>query len=356
MATDRAKLGRIDSAEADLNNLLSSAHRNATLYFHYPCFDGLVSAAITWEFLEQWAHWRIEELCPVNYDQSPTWTHRNLGSTSAVVDFLFHPKATLWADHHPTGISAKYSNQTDDNSPKNKWRAYDPTSRSCAELLWRNVGATLHHARRFDEMVFWATKIDSAAYDSVEEALFGDAPAIRISLSLILANGADYGTLLVQALRRGTLSDAASLPDVAERAKEAGRRIRKGLDEAGRHVRIEGDIAVLRAQQYPDVVISRYAPYYFYPNARYSIAMIESESGAKITAMRNPWMDFSSIPLGRIFQKYGGGGHERVGSVVIPQAKSNERRSLFERLLGDVQAHVQAKSMEEGHSLTGSAP
>ncbi len=49
----------------------------ATLYFHYPCFDGIVSAALAWEFLETQKGWRVGELCPVNYTVRNTWLAAN---------------------------------------------------------------------------------------------------------------------------------------------------------------------------------------------------------------------------------------------------------------------------------------
>lgn len=353
MASNQEKDMMLSSAKRELSKLRSSAHRNATLYFHYPCFDGLVSAAIAWEFLEQWAHWRIAEICPVNYDQKQTWANRELAPTSAVVDFLFHPKATLWADHHSTAFSSAHVQQS--NEPANdQWRAYDPGSRSCAALLWHNVAGSLQHLDRFGEMIFWADKIDSAAYDSVEEALFGNAPALRINLSLILADGPNYAKLIVEALRSGSLSDAARMPEVTSRAAEATERIKKGLEEVRRHIHLVGDIAVLEATQNEDVVISRYAPYHFCHRARYSIVMIESETGVKITAMRNPWMEFRSIELGALFQKYGGGGHQRIGSLVIPPARSEERSRIFADIIKDVQAQVAAQLPEGRPSLAGS--
>jgi nanoRNase/pAp phosphatase (c-di-AMP/oligoRNAs hydrolase) len=71
-------------------------------------------------------------------------------------------------------------------------------------------------------------------------------------------------------------------------------------------------------------MVSRYAPYLAYPRARYSVGVTSNGSGAKITAMRNPWMRFKSVPLGEIFRQYGGGGHQRVASVLVPRASDAE--------------------------------
>ncbi len=86
-----------------------------------------------------------------------------------------------------------------------------------------------------------------------------------------------------------------------------------------------------------DQVISRYAPYYFQPEARYSITVVRSEGVIRITAMRNPWRKFRSIPLGRAFAKFGGGGHERVGAVQLPAGRRNRVRDVVKSLLSEMQ-------------------
>src|ERR1700686_2228078 len=81
--------------------------KSATLYFHYPCFDGLVSGVLAWEFLERHKKWNITRFSPVNYPLRKSWLARKLHTPCAVVDFPYHPKAAFWADHHQTSLSAK---------------------------------------------------------------------------------------------------------------------------------------------------------------------------------------------------------------------------------------------------------
>ncbi|PYT29339.1 MAG: hypothetical protein DMG57_11975 [Acidobacteria bacterium] len=83
-------------------------------------------------------------------------------------------------------------------------------------------------------------------------------------------------------------------------------------------------------------MISRYAPYYFAPNARYSIAVVHSPDSIRITAMRNPWRKFRSIALGRAFAKFGGGGHERVGAVRLPVDQRERVHDVVQSLLSEM--------------------
>src|ERR1041385_5827378 len=191
--------------------------KNATLYFHYPCFDGIVSAALAWEFLEQRKDWSVDELCPVNYTVRNGWLASELKHPVAIVDFLYHPSADFWADHHATSMLTKEA-EADYQRRKESFPLYfNEQAGSCASLLFRILGPALASKSHFQEMVTWAEKIDSARYESVEEAVLGETPALKINRSIMLEPGADYARFLCQALRSHPLEHVAGLNEVKAR-------------------------------------------------------------------------------------------------------------------------------------------
>jgi len=314
--------------------------RNSTLYFHYPCFDGLVSAVLAWEFLETHEDWRITEFGPIDYKVRGSWLSNDLSKPAAIVDFLYHPLAEFWADHHQTSILTPAAQEDFERRKRQFHLFFDPRARSCASLLFRNLRRFLSHKPHFKEMVMWAEKIDSADYSSVMEAILGEAPALRIARTISAEDesGADYARFLLRELRDHDLSHVASLEEVKSRENRMRRNILNGLETVKAKLRLEkGDVAVFDARPKGDQVISRYAPFKFKPKARYSIAVVRSPDGIRITAMRNPWRKFRSIPLGRAFAKFGGGGHQRVGAVQLPADRHNRVRDVVNSLLSEMQ-------------------
>jgi hypothetical protein len=309
----------------------------ATLYFHYPCFDGLVSAALSWEFLEAQKGWSIGELCPVNYTVRNSWLASELKHPCAIVDFLYHPSADFWADHHATSMLTKEA-EADYQRRRAEFPLYfDEQAASCASLLSRRLGNALADKPHFREMVAWAEKIDSARYTSVEEAILGEAAALKINRSILFEPGADFARFLCQQLRDHSLEHVAALETVITRQDEVERRIRAGLKEVEKRIRMEpGAVATFEAEQGKDEMINRYSAYYFAPDARYSIGIIHSEEGTSVTAMRNPWREFPSVELGRIFAQFGGGGHQRVGSIFIPKNESQRIPDVVKSLLSQL--------------------
>lgn len=317
------------------------------LYFHSPCFDGIASAVVAGDFLESQLGWPKAVLCPVSYDRRATWLAEPLNLPAAVVDFLYHPGAEFWADHHVTTFLSRAvrSNFEKRRGPK---LIFDPAADSCAGLLWRHLSNAFGYQNpRFAQLVQWAEKIDAARYASVEEAIFPSTAALRISASLASGNAAEYSAFLVQQLRTASLETVASLPEVATRFEAIQALFKRGLDRFEKAASLTSGGIVVFDVDSRGAHVSRYAPYYFFPDARYSLGVVRLDKGAKITAMRNPWRDFPSVPLGKLFQKVGGGGHQRVGSVFLTEARLPRAKQLIRRLISDLR-HEEHMTAETG--------
>ena len=310
--------------------------RDACLYFHSPCFDGIVSAVLTLDFLEGSQNWTFNELRAVSYESRSSWLSKPLRKPFAVVDFLYHPDADFWADHHQTSF-LKPSLKEHYLSQKNPYHIYSSRSGSCAKLLWRVLnGRFKYRNKHFAELVKWADKIDSARYDSVEEAINGSSPAFNITRSLIVNNDPNYCAYLVRQLLQESLDEVGCLPKIVEMSNEAKALAQAGLDRLAKTVHLEeSDIAVFDVDS-SNVLINRYAPYHFFPNARYSVGMVRTPETIKITAMRNPWRHFPSVYLGKVFERFGGGGHRRVGSLLLKSTDAHEAEQLMKGLLREI--------------------
>src|SRR5438045_2123253 len=110
-------------------------NKSATLYFHYPCFDGLVSAVLAWEYLEVQKEWRIQEFSPANYKLRGRWLEDKLKKPCAIVDFLYHPRADFWADHHQTSMIAPEAEADFKRRRDHACLFFDDQVPSCATLL-----------------------------------------------------------------------------------------------------------------------------------------------------------------------------------------------------------------------------
>lgn len=299
---------------------------------------------LCWDFFAQRGEANVVRLHPVGYESKETWLSKPLPPHSAVVDFLFHPSAMFWVDHHPTTFLTE-SVREQFEATRSANVAYDNRSRSCAALLRKHLRKSFRYRNpKYDTLVDWADRIDSAAYRDVKEAVLAPTAALQISLSLAGAEP-EYCQRLVRQLRTQSISSVARSPYVQRRVRDAKASRRVSLRQFEKTVHLEDDIVVFDFDA-RNSSVSRYAPYYFYPKARYSIGLTRSGDGAKITAMRNPWRRFESVPMGPIFARYGGGGHQRVGSVILKGDANGKAQKILTELIAEIRDRDRAQTRQ----------
>jgi hypothetical protein len=283
-----------------------------TIHYHRD-FDGMVSAAILAHCLRpregevRWAG--------LNYDQRAGWDDFQAGRRFAIVDFHFHPRAEYWFDHHPTtfltpALRAQYE-------PSERW-SWDESSPSCPPLILRHArqhwGYTV--PERFEEMARWSDVIDAARFADVEQALFGDDPALRISRALAAAPEPNWSDSLVRDMLDGTLEELARRPDVERSWQRAARNRDLALRQFPPLVESTDERVVLYDASSNKIRRERFAAFFHHADALYSVGVIPTRSGYHVTCGQNPWNPPEDGPhIGAVMEAYAGGGHRTVGGA-----------------------------------------
>jgi hypothetical protein len=251
----------------------------------------------------------------INYDQRTDWQTFGTGSRFAIVDFHFHPRAEYWFDHHPTTFLNPELRPLYKRSERWVW---DESSPSCPPLV-------IAHARehwgyqpppRFEEMARWSNKIDAARYDDVEEAVFGDKPALRIARALTASPNNEWIDDLVGSLTSSDLAQVASRPDVEKVYQRAARNRDRALEQFPPTVESKIGRVLLYDASSHQIRRERFAPFYHHPDVHYAVGVIPTRAGFHVTAGENPWnASPADAHIGQIMEGYGGGGHKAVGGA-----------------------------------------
>ncbi len=281
-------------------------------------FDGMVSAAVLAEALASTRGETDLRLSSVNYDQRRDWPNFCEGLRFAVVDFHFHPRAEYWFDHHPTTFLDEALEQAYRQDERWSW---DPESPSCPPLILAHAARHWGYQppERFVEMARWSDVVDAARFESVDQALFGEEPALRINRALTASPEPDWSDALAWAMRDEPLEAIAARPDVERAYERAARNRDKALRQFVPTVDSTEDSVVLYDASSNKVRRERFAPFYHYPQARYSVGVIPTRAGFHVTAGENPWnKPTDPVHVGRLMERYGGGGHRAVGGANPP--------------------------------------
>src|ERR1700704_6872866 len=61
---------------------------------------------------------------------------------------------------------------------------------------------------------------------------------------------------------------------------------------------------------------NKFIPYYLHPESIYSVGLSKSSFRVKVSVGSNPWApEEPAVNLAKICERYGGGGHARVGAI-----------------------------------------
>jgi len=309
-----------------------------SLCIHYHRdFDGMVAAAVLAKILRdnlgEEVTWRS-----VNYDQRENWGEFEQGKRFAIVDFHFHPRADYWFDHHATTfLSDELRSQY---APSDRWR-WDETSPSCPPLILRHAAEhwDFKSPERFDEMARWSDIIDAARFESVDQALFGDEPALRISRALAASPGPNWTDELVGAMVEDTLDGVASRQDVERCYQRAARNRDRALEQFPPTVISREDGVLLYDASSNKIRRERFAPFFHHPEVLFCVGVIPTRAGYHVSAGENPWNPPGpGVHIGEIMEGYGGGGHRAVGGANPPSLEA--AREVAAEVAGNLRRHL----------------
>ncbi len=322
------------------------------VFYHDKCFDGACSASLFTRFHRErvnpaaaYEYHGLVHRAGALFDESEF-----TGDENAIVDFKYSasPKITWWFDHHQSAFLTPEDHRhflacrQDPVCGMRKF--FDPDYTSCTSFL-AHIASTRYG---FDtapvaDLIHWADIVDGARYESPEAAVEMAAPAMKLTLIIESSTDPDFIPRLIPLLTSMPLAEvlsqpfvAALLPPLLERHKQALELIRSRAEE--RDGTIFFDIT-----DHPLEGFNKFIPYYLYPNATYSIGLSKSSFRTKVAVGSNPWTKADPakmVNLARICERYGGGGHARVGAISFPP--DQEEKALV--AAAEIVAELRAKN------------
>jgi len=270
------------------------------------------------------------------------------GDENAIVDFKYSssPRITWWFDHHlsafltPADQQSFLDCQRDPVCAAHKF--FDPDYTSCTSFL-AHIAQTRFG---FDtapvaELIKWADIVDGAQYESPDAAVEMAAPAMKLTLIIESIQDPLFIPRLIPLLTEMSLDEVLSQPFVAdllpalmERHKQAIELIRERSD--ARDGTVFFDIS-----DRPIEGFNKFIPYYLHPEVTYSIGLSKSSFRTKVAVGSNPWTTARPedlVNLAQICERYGGGGHARVGAISFPPDQADRARAAAAEIVAELRA------------------
>ena len=83
---------------------------------------------------------------------------------------------------------------------------------------------------------------------------------------------------------------------------------------------------------------NKFIPYYLFPSSVYTVSVSPSSFRTKISVGSNPWTpEEPKHNLASICERYGGGGHPRVGAISLEPGQVTEARRVAAGIIEELQ-------------------
>lgn len=316
------------------------------VFYHDKCFDGASSAALFSRFYRE----RIEPSAEFIFSGL---VHRAgalfdeaefTGDENAIVDFKYSssPRIHWWFDHHLSAFltPADADHFKHDTSGK---KFFDPDYKSCSKFL----ADTAQRVFGFDpspvtDLVRWADIIDGAQYTDAKTAVEMAEPAMKLTMVVEANQDPEFPPRFIPLLAERPLSDIIQQPFIAKVLPPLLQRHTESIDIIRRHSECREGTVYFDVTAYDLEGYNKFIPYYLHPESTYSIGLSKSSFRTKVSVGSNPWTstrDEDMVNLAAICERYGGGGHARVGAISFPADRFDEARKAAAEIVAELRAN-----------------
>ncbi len=323
---------------------------NLRIFYHDHCFDGACSASLFTRFHRECigtaSEFSYQGL--VHKANGAMQEDELSGDENAIVDFKYtaSPRLTWWFDHHQSAFltpadQAHFEAGQRDGSQKMR-QFFDPHYISCtgfiAHIASTNFGMDIAPLR---ELIHWANIVDGAKYESAAAAVELAEPAMKLTLVVESSPDATLIPGLIPLLTSMPLDKIVDLPFIQEALGPLMQRHLAAIDLIASRASVSGGVLTFDITDQPTEGYSKFIPYYLHPEATYVVGLSKSSFRTKISVGTSPWTPLHAAKLANIAaicERYGGGGHARVGAISFPPDKEAEARAAAAEVAAELMA------------------
>jgi nanoRNase/pAp phosphatase (c-di-AMP/oligoRNAs hydrolase) len=306
--------------------------------YHDHCFDGAASAAFFTRFLRDTRHPEADyAYTGMAHTADQIFDDAMFdGDVNAIVDFKYspNPKLTWWFDHHQSAF-LKPEDGVQYHEAKNPLHFFDPAYQSCTKFI-RDIAKNqfAYEAPDLAELVRWADIIDGAKYANPQEAVELKAAATKLVLVIEASKGSSTVQRIIQDMQQISLEEIAAQPEIQALFQPLYERHLRSIEVIRQQASTE------RGTIFFDLVglegYNKFVPYYLFPDSTYVVSVSESTFRTKVSVGSSPWVKEIQHNLASICERYGGGGHPRVGAISFPVGAIEDARRAAAEIVAEL--------------------
>jgi hypothetical protein len=326
------------------------------VFYHDHCFDGACSASVFTRFHREcigtardFSYIGLMHRAGALFDES-----QFVDGENAIVDFKYYasPRITWWFDHHQSAFLTQ-----EDQSDFRQWEAnaseaganvhggkfFDPAYVSCTSLIADVArGKYGFNTEPLKNLIYWANIVDGARYESAQSAVEMAEPAMKLTM-VIESSGEGFVPRVIPLLTEMSLQEVLDQPFIQKELGPLMERHLAGIELLRERTSLDHGVVTFDITDRLTEGYNKFIPYYLHPAATYNVGLSRSTFRTKVAVGTNPW---TTVPvdnlanLAAICERYGGGGHARVGAISFPPDREDEARKAAAEIAAELRARA----------------
>jgi len=311
--------------------------------YHDHCFDGAASAAFFSRFIAGavhpdaefrytgMAHRAAQAFAPELFD----------GAENALVDFKYsnNPRLTWWFDHHQSAFLSQADAETFRRDTSGR-KLYDPQYKSCtafiADVARQRFGFT---APDLSELVEWSLIIDGAQYPDARTAVELGAPAMQLTLVIEATKGSDIVQKIIGRMQHSRLEEIVADAEIQALYRPLYQRHLDSIDLIRERAQQQDGVVYFDLSGHDVEGYNKFIPYFLFPSSTYTVSVSPSSTRTKISVGSNPWTPVEpKHNLATICERYGGGGHAKVGAISLEPGAIEKARAIAAEIVEELKS------------------
>jgi len=317
------------------------------VFYHDRCFDGACSAALFSRFYAERIRNDIKFIYSGLLHRAGALFNEAdfTGEENAIVDFKYSssPKITWWFDHHQSAFLTPEDAAHFEQEQSNR-KFYDPDFKSCTSFI-----ATIAEQRfgfnpaPVAELVQWADIIDGALYADAKTAVEMKSPAMQLTMVIESTQDPTFVPRLIPQLATKPLAEVVADPLVAPLLPPLLARHQNSIGVLKERTESKDGTLFFDVTDHELEGYNKFVPYYLHPESIYSVGLSKSSFRVKVSVGSNPWAPSPPvINLAKICERYGGGGHARVGAISFDVTQNAEARKAAQEIVEELRDSVRS--------------
>jgi len=160
---------------------------------------------------------------------------------------------------------------------------------------------------------------------------------MKLTLVIEGTQGSETVQKIIGWMQRRPLGEIIAEPEIQALYQPLFKRHLENIDIIKGRARQENGVVFFDLTGHDVEGYNKFIPYHLFPTSIYTVSVSPSSFRTKISVGSNPWApEEPKHNLATICERYGGGGHARVGAISLPPGELEKARTVAAQIVEEL--------------------